>query len=269
MQVDGFAAAPQPKRKREPCLKSIFAAKVDLPYGGRSESMNSEILRPGSKPTRASNVSIALKQAILEGRLKPGEKVNLDRLRAEHGVSLSPMREAISRLVADWLVVFEDQRGYRIAPISAENLSEVTRMRADLEALALGQAITAADLEWESRVMADRHRLSRAPDAERQEVARRLHSTMVEGCGMPMLREVCARLADLQSRYCAILGHEPTDGEREALCAVAASAVARDAELAPAMLRRHIERHGATMAARLPTILQRQDAEVRSNGGEN
>jgi DNA-binding GntR family transcriptional regulator len=230
--------------------------------------MNSEASRPGSKPTRASNVSIALKRAILEGRLGPGEKVNLDRLRAEHGVSLSPMREAISRLVADWLVVFEDQRGYRIAPISADNLAEVTRMRADLEALALGHAIAAADLEWESRVMADLHRLTRAPAADCLEVSMRLHATMTEGCGMPMLREVCARLADLHRRYGAILGHVPSAGEREALGAVVASAVARDAELAPAMLRRHIERLGAALGARLVASSPRQGSEADNGTGK-
>ncbi|SNT30457.1 GntR family transcriptional regulator [Tropicimonas sediminicola] len=231
--------------------------------------MNSEVSRSGSKPTRASNVSTALKRAILEGRLEPGEKVNLDRLRSEHGVSLSPMREAISRLVADWLVVFEDQRGYRIAPISAENLAEVTRMRADMEALALGRAIAVADLEWESRVMADQHRLSRASDDDSAQAAMRLHSTLIEGCGMPMLQEVSARLADLHRRYGAILGHVPADAEREALGAVATSAVARDAELAPAMLRRHIERHGAALAARLPATSKRQGAEGGRTRGED
>jgi len=57
--------------------------------------------------------------AILRGDLKPGAKINLDRLRQDFAVSISPLREAVSRLVPDGLVEFEDQRGYRVAPVSA------------------------------------------------------------------------------------------------------------------------------------------------------
>jgi GntR family carbon starvation induced transcriptional regulator len=205
------------------------------------------------KLTRASNVSLALKRSILDGALEPGARVNLDALRKEYGVSLSPMREAISRLVADWLVVFEDQRGYRIAPISEENLAEVTRLRADLSALALGHAIAGADLNWESNVMADLHRLTRAEPADVSKARNRLHSALVDGCGMAMLQETCARLGDLHRRYARILDDRPPPGENDELSDVAHAAVARDAELAPALLRRHIERIGARLSRLMAT----------------
>ena len=100
---------------------------------------------------------------ILRGDLPPGSKVHLDQLRERFGVSLSPMREAVSRLVADGIVVFEDQRGYRIAPVSRENLMEISQVRADVESLTLRYAIAAADLDWESEILAALHRVNRTP----------------------------------------------------------------------------------------------------------
>lgn len=76
----------------------------------------------GRKPTLAGRVPLELRRAILNGQLQPGEKINLDRMREDFDVSVSPIREAVSRLVADGLVEFEDQRGFRVAPISLENL---------------------------------------------------------------------------------------------------------------------------------------------------
>ncbi|MDP1732398.1 MAG: GntR family transcriptional regulator [Devosia sp.] len=75
----------------------------------------------GRKPTLAGRVSLELRRAILNGQLQPGEKINLDRMREDFDVSVSPIREAVSRLVGR-LVEFEDQRGFRVAPISLENL---------------------------------------------------------------------------------------------------------------------------------------------------
>src|SRR3712207_9157065 len=95
----------------------------------------------GEKKTIASRVSHEIRQAILRGDMKPGSKINLDRLRTAYDISLSPLREALSRLVADGLVELEDLRGYRVAPVSTSNLAEVTRLRVEFESLALKHSI--------------------------------------------------------------------------------------------------------------------------------
>ena len=55
------------------------------------------------KSTRANVLTARLRAAILRGDLEPGHKINLDRLRSEFGVSLSPLREA--SVGSQWMVL--------------------------------------------------------------------------------------------------------------------------------------------------------------------
>jgi GntR family carbon starvation induced transcriptional regulator len=220
--------------------------------------------RPG-KATRASRVAERLREAILTGALKPGAKVNLDQMREAFGVSLSPLREAIARLVPTGLVEFEDQRGYRIAPLSRENLAEVTRLRADLESLALGYACDSAGLDWEGAVLGALHRLGRTErDPARPETLEaweaahtEFHVALIGGCGMPMLIDFCRTLHTLNDRYRRVLlAHHP--GDRDVAAeheAIAGAAVARDGPKAAALLRAHIERTGTRLAERIGAAL--------------
>jgi DNA-binding GntR family transcriptional regulator len=102
-----------------------------------------------------------LRDAIMRGELLPGSKLNLDRLRTAFGVSLSPLREALCRLENDGLVALIDQRGYRVTPVSADNLTEIIRLRIELEGLAIKEAIEHGDVAWEGRILAALHQLSR------------------------------------------------------------------------------------------------------------
>ena len=212
------------------------------------------------KTTRASRVAEDLRQSILRGDLAPGEKVNLDRLRAQLGVSLSPLREAISRLTTVGLVLSEDQRGFRIAPVSVGNLAEVTRLRADLESLALGYAVERAEIDWESAVLGALHRLNRvAADAattgDAWEAAHAaFHLALIEGCGMPVLIGFCRTLHDLNLRYVRLHGIGPgenRDMAAEHAAIAEAAAVRRDAGAARALLRGHAERTGRDLSARI------------------
>src|SRR3954464_11148294 len=78
-----------------------------------------------------------LRDAIMRGELLPGSKLNLDRLRAAFGVSLSPLVNALCRLENDGLVALIDQRGYRVTPVSAYNLTEIIRLRIASSPLAI------------------------------------------------------------------------------------------------------------------------------------
>lgn len=215
--------------------------------------------------TRASRVAERLRAAILAGELKPGAKVNLDRLRRTFGVSLSPLREAIARLIPSGLVVFEEQRGYRIAPLSRENLAEVTRLRAELESLALGHACACAGLDWEGAVVRALHRLSRSGrDRDRPETRAAweaahtgFHMALIGGCGMPLLIGFCRTLHDLNDRYRRILlaGHPGDRAAAAEHAAIAEAAVARDGPKAAQLLRAHIERTGARLDRRIGAAL--------------
>ena len=69
------------------------------------------------KNTIGSQLASRLREAIISGELEAGSKINLDKARKTFNVSLSPLREGLARLISDGLVEFQDNRGYRVAPI--------------------------------------------------------------------------------------------------------------------------------------------------------
>lgn len=220
---------------------------------------------PPRKETISSRISAVLRESILRGDLAPGAKINLDRLRERHDISISPLREAVARLVADGLVTFEDQRGYRVAPVSLADLAEVTALRAELEVMALRASIERDDLDWESDVMralymvTHTERDSTRPDTiQAWEAAHTdFHMALLRGCNMPILLNFCTVLHNMNDRYRHLLPSFPVDvrdvnQEHEN---IAQAAVGRDAERACAALRAHIQSTGThlkgTLAGRL------------------
>lgn len=198
------------------------------------------------KETISSRILADVRGAILRAELLPEEKINLDALRARYQTSISPMREALARLTADGLVLFEDQRGFRVAPVSREEYADLAALRADLESLALQQAVARGDMGWESGVIRAMHRLRRTsndvePVAWRQ-AHDAFHHALIAGVGRPVLLQTRARLADLGLRYRAIAGLGG-DGESGPASheVISAAATRRDAAAAIAALRAHLE----------------------------
>lgn len=104
---------------------------------------------------------LRLRNDILNGTLVPGLQLKLDILKDHYGFSSSPLREALNRLTADGLVVNEDRRGFFVAPVSIEDIQEITRLRCLLEPEALTEAITQGDDAWEAQIIAAHFRLDR------------------------------------------------------------------------------------------------------------
>lgn len=206
------------------------------------------------KATLSSRISAELREQILRGDLAPGEKINLDRLRDAYGISISPLREAVSRLVADGLVSFEDQRGYTVTPISAADLAEVTQLRGELEVMALAASIAEGDLDWESRIMGAQYRLSRTPkaDTDWETAHTEFHLALISGCNKARLLQFCTVLRTQHDRYRRVLlsgGDNRRVDEEHA--AIAEAAVQRESARAQALLRAHIEATGAELRALL------------------
>src|SRR5262245_16117060 len=111
--------ARMPQGAREPRGNSRFA-KAMLTRSAEYDSV-------GEKAYRRIRTDIIL------GKLGPAEKLRLERLREDYGVSVSTLRELLSRLSSEGLVVAEGQRGFEVAPISGENLRELASLRLLLE----------------------------------------------------------------------------------------------------------------------------------------
>jgi DNA-binding GntR family transcriptional regulator len=77
---------------------------------------------------------------ILDRGLRPGDKLSDLRLSQELGVSRTPTREALQRLVSDGIVRAERNRGFFVASFSASDIAEIYDLRATLETMALRAA---------------------------------------------------------------------------------------------------------------------------------
>ncbi len=187
---------------------------------------------------------------ILRGVLAPGRKLTLDRLRETYGVGLSTLRESLSRLVAERLVIAEGQRGFEVARFSEAELREVAELRLLLEGHALEHAFRTGDVEWEAGVVAAHHKLSQmqdrlaAGDGAALEPWRRFdaefHKTLISACGSRTLMATHASIFDRYSRYQNLaLGFRGDIAIREhrGLCD---AAIRRDAAAARAILSAHI-----------------------------
>lgn len=88
-----------------------------------------------------------LRQAILRGELKPGERLMEIQLAERLGVSRTPIREAIRKLELEGLVLMIPRRGAEVAKISEKNLRDVLEVRRCLEELAVELACQRMDDE--------------------------------------------------------------------------------------------------------------------------
>lgn len=95
-----------------------------------------------------------VKQLILQHRIEPGEKIGLAALAQKLDVSLTPLREALTRLKDEGFVVHHPNRGYFASEISAQEVKELYEVREALEGYALALGISQVD-ESDLQAMAD------------------------------------------------------------------------------------------------------------------
>jgi GntR family carbon starvation induced transcriptional regulator len=183
----------------------------------------------GPPRSQSTAAYVRLKRDLLEGVRAPGAKLKINEIAQEVGVSPGAVREALSRLAPEGLVVFRDQRGFVVAPLSIEDLDDLTRLRCDIEGLALRRSLVQGDASWEASVLAAAHRLRRTPkwsaDGGASSTWRtlhdRFHTALVGACGSLRLLDVRAQLHQQSERYrmlSALVDDErDVDGEHQSL----------------------------------------------------
>lgn len=152
-----------------------------------------------------------LRADVVHGRLAPGRKLGLDGLRRIYAVGVGTLREALNRLASEGLVVAEGQRGFTVAPVSAEDFREIADLRLLLERHAIGLSFAAGDLDWEGRVVGAHHKLAvlerRLLAGEPADAAlwkrcdRDFHQALIDACGDTVLLETYAAAYDRYLRY--------------------------------------------------------------------
>lgn len=215
-----------------------------------------------------------LRKDIIEGNLKPGQKLRVEHLKNHYDVGAGTLREALQLLMTDALVVAQGQRGFNVAPISLSDFEDITRTRVLIECEALRQAIARGTDEWEGAVMAAFHRLSRAEErldwkvgSSREEWEARnktFHEVLISACPSRWIRHFQQLLYRQSERYRRISMHTspiPRDVHAEHVKLCEAS-VARDADRACAVLTEHIIRTLDAIRSLPPSLIEGDPAKL-------
>lgn len=175
---------------------------------GLSEFRSNDLSVPRSL---TSAVLQKLRADILHCRLMPGQKLLLMPLAKELGVSLAAVREALSRLTAEGLVVAMDQRGFIVSPASISDLVDITEARIDIESAAIRRSISLGDDAWLETVRgawadleAVAYPASYEPSAEYDrwsKVHEHFHFALLSACGSAWLVRFRGLLFELSERY--------------------------------------------------------------------
>ena len=98
-----------------------------------------------SPVTRGAEVYDVLRAELLNGVLNPGDKLRMVELARRFAASQSVIREALTRLAEQGLVVATPQRGFRVRQLSVEDIAGLTESRVAIESIALRLAIERGD----------------------------------------------------------------------------------------------------------------------------
>ncbi len=202
--------------------------------------------------THSNAVFDQLRADLLAGRLEPGSKLKLAVLGARYAASLSVVREALSRLAEQGLVVANPQRGFSVVALSPEDLTDLTDTRIAIETLAARRSVERGDLAWEAALVAAHHTLARTPMATPQGEANEdwirahqaFHQALVAGCGSPRLEAIANGLRDASELYRIWSRSIAHDDDRDIVgehALLLSLAVARDARGVAESLAAHIQ----------------------------
>ncbi len=154
---------------------------------------------------------LALRRSIVRCDFEPGERLRIEELGRQFGLSSSPLREALNRLVQQGLVRSLENRGFRVAPISVEGIADLTRVRVLIESEALRDALVHGTEEWEGGVVAAFHGLSTVEkkltegplvlDDKWSDRHRAFHLAIYSGTTSPLLKMMLESLFDQAERY--------------------------------------------------------------------
>lgn len=188
------------------------------------------------EPLRRLNVSetvaAAVRAMIVDGRLGPGERINEVRLSQALGVSRTPLREALSRLVAEGALTSAPAIGYSVRPLSAEEFGQLYDIRPllDPEALRLAGAPSPARL---AKLEALNRRFAAASDGEAAiALDDEWHLALIADCPNRVLVEMIEAIMLRTRRYeLALLREQPnrarsTEDHTRILTALAAGDLA-------------------------------------------
>ena len=208
---------------------------------------SASILIPTQKHSLADDATEQIRQAILEGQLVPSEHLREEVLAEMLSVSRGPVREALTRLEQEALVVREPNRGVFVCQLNRNDVDEVYSLRLVLEKLAVRLAIE-KPREYELKAMqqtVDQMRIKSAQGISSHEAARLNTAYHEQLCAASGHRRLLASWTNLRSQiYLFLLARSEVNSEflktfhvmhQEILDAI----VVKDETRATALLEKH------------------------------
>lgn len=137
-----------------------------------------------------------LRQAIIDGELRPGDRLLQDELATRYGVSRIPVREVLRTLAAEGLVTFNERHGVIVTELTAEDIEEIYSIRMSLEAMATrlaAQRITPEQLEELRQAMNELEAASSEPGHYFQ-LNYEFHAIILDAARRPRLKTMITNL---------------------------------------------------------------------------
>jgi DNA-binding GntR family transcriptional regulator len=167
-------------------------------------------LSPGTPPpngavTKAEAAYRELRLRIMDGGLSPGSSINQERLAADLGLSVTPLREALRRLEGEGFVDLDAHKIVKVMPLSRRELTELCVTRARIDPLAASLAADQATAEEQQRIIDLAAQISSADLHESLESHRAFHHTIYAAAHNKVLEGILNQLWVHTDRYRLIL----------------------------------------------------------------
>lgn len=165
----------------------------------------------------SDSITIFLREAILSGRMKPGQKINEKEIAEKLNISRSPLREALRTVAQEELVTISPYRGAIVAEISVKELKEIFEVREMIELFAVDlierHAVTDFE-EMRRAVDLDVNQLRQLEIGEYLNQVTQFHLALVKRAGNAKLMELHKVLNNSLIRYQRIVATAPDRMER-------------------------------------------------------
>ena len=150
----------------------------------------------------SARVAAYLREAILGGRLRPGDRIRQEEVAERLGASRLPVREALRMLEAEGLTELEPHKGARVPRLTQHEVEVIYQMRERLEPLALAESLPRLDTGDHERLGRLQQRIEENDDLEKfLDLDRDFHLLTYRGCPVEPLNSAVARLWNSTQHY--------------------------------------------------------------------
>jgi DNA-binding GntR family transcriptional regulator len=156
--------------------------------------MNKNLFLPSfeNNETLPEKICASLENAILQGKIKPGERLIEDSLSRSFKVSRAPIREALRLLEKEGLIKRLPRRGAVVESISLDTISDICEVRSVLEGLAARLFCQRASDEEIQRMEQIYERMKQSLDhLQYRKLNREFHDLFINGCGNKNVKDLC------------------------------------------------------------------------------